>query len=122
MNNISVDYFNKYIKYKNKYEHLKQNAGSKSMAEQYSEKFDQLMKEIKKQNISIQIVNETIQFFKKFEIKNYDPERMHILEDTLMSKFISDLADKNISDLYVLQEIATLIKKLNDENYLKWYA
>jgi signal recognition particle GTPase len=121
MDQITADYFKKYIKYKNKY--FEQKAGfRKTTEQQYDEQLNNLLEQLDKKNISVQLVNEIIDFFKKFVTKNYDPEKMHILEDKLMSQFIANLAEKKTTNLSEIQAIAIQIKTLNDENYLKWYS
>ncbi|XWV26467.1 putative orfan [Tupanvirus soda lake] len=114
-----MDYYHKYKKYKNKY--LQQKGAARTVQQQYEDKLSILTERARKEIISIQFVNEILDFFKLSVQKSYDPEGMHILEDLLMSKFISDIADKKIVEPNIHQ-ISVLIKKLNDQEYLKWYA
>ena len=112
-----MDYYYKYKKYKSKY--LAQIGAAKNIEEQYLEKLNIYFSRIQNEVITAELVNKIIEFFKQFTVKNYDPEFMHMLEDELSTQFISGIADKKIVDITTIQNIATLIKKLNDMNYLK---
>ncbi|XWV25208.1 putative ORFan [Tupanvirus deep ocean] len=114
-----MDYYYKYKKYKNKY--LQQKGAARTVQQQYEDKLLALTERVEKEVVSTQLVNEILDFFKLSVHKSYDPEGMHILEDSLMTKFISDVADKKIVEPNIHQ-ISVLIKKLNDKEYLKWYA
>ncbi len=115
-----MDYYYKYKKYKSKY--LSQKGAAKTVDQQYEDKLILYTRRINNEIITLQLANDVTNFFEMSTTKSYDPENMHILEDKLLNRFISDIADKKIVDISVIQNIAAVIKKLVEKNYLKWYA
>jgi hypothetical protein len=118
---MDYHYKYKYEKYKRKY--LLQKAGSKkTIDQQYQERIKFFLNRIENETVSIALVNEISDFFKQAVTKSYDTEHMHILEDKLATSFIANIAERKIIDITTIQNIASLIKNLNEEDYLKWYS
>jgi hypothetical protein len=115
-----MNYYYKYKKYKSKY--LIQKGAAKDIDYQYDEKLNQYIKRLNSEVITSQLVNEIIDFFKIASIKSYNVEMMHILEDQLSAQFIYNISNRQLTDMAIIIEIATLITQLNETDYLKWYA
>lgn len=114
-----MNFHYKYIKYKKKY--LSQKGSAKSIDVAYQDKLNTFLDTVSTQVLTIELVNSIVNFFKTAAENSYNIEKMHILEDALSKKFVSDYALKNISGKDA-DNISMSIKKLNDIDYLKWYS
>lgn len=112
-----MNYQYKYRKYKYKL----QKAGRRKTEDIYREKVNIYAERLTKETVSEKFVDELIEFFKWSKDNSYDPELMHLLEDGLAKKFISDVATEQINKNCFIP-IAQKIKLLQDYDYLKWYS
>jgi hypothetical protein len=51
-----------------------------------------------------------------------DPEEAHNLEDEITKKFIIDIVANKIDNLDTIREVASIIRKINNHKYTRWYA
>jgi DNA-directed RNA polymerase subunit F len=125
MTNVNFKYQKKYIKYKNKYLKLKGGDSVNKLVEQLektNESYDTYIQKItdiiKNSTISVNLVTAVQNYIEKSDSN----ELTHILEDLLMKKFISDIVEEKISDKSEINKIGSIIKKINDADYTRWYA
>ena len=123
-----MDYRYKYKKYKHKY--LKQIGSANDLvtlkrgSDHWEDLIDTFLQRLEKENINRSLVEDIFDFFEKSlkDRNEYDMEQMHMLEDDLAVKFIKNVAEKTIIDIDSIQNIASLIKKINDLDAPKWYV
>lgn len=99
--------------------HTQTGSGQRSKRKYY-ETLSALLISLDTDKLDAKIVEKIINLFAQHK-NHYDIEQMHILEDKLSRRFINDVAEKKL-DNELVYKIAQLIKSLNDEEYLKWYA
>lgn len=116
--NENDKYLYKYHKYFTKYMN---RIGSQKNAQVIRQELDRYLKILEQEPISVELVEQIADFFERAIRWNYDVEQMHLLEDRLMRNLIDNTANGKIS-IDQIRPIAIAIKKITDQDYLKWYS
>ena len=114
----TVDYKYKYHKYLTRYlSRITASTAAMTIQQQLNEFMDRIKLEV----LTPVLVEQIADFFELAVKWSYDVEQMHILEDTLMMRFVEDVAE-NQYDSDTARAVAKGIKGINDKGYLKWYS
>ena len=120
---MNHDYKYKYEKYKRKYMKAKKSQNSESIgiedAVTISDLYDSFEKRLKTENFDESLVKSVTTLLKKNTLGD---EWQHMLEDVLMMQFIAAIAKNKITDIKSIQNIAQLIKEVNEIPYNKWFS
>lgn len=114
----AVDYKYKYHKYLTRYLSRITAASAGTVIQQQLLEFKD---RIKLEVLTPVLVEQVADFFELAVKWSYDTEQMHILEDTLMMRFVEDVADDQY-DSETARAVAKGIKGINDKGYHKWFS
>ena len=113
-----MDYHYKYKKYKHKY-YTQKGRGNSVHPMQSKDSMNTFMERLEHENSNVQLTQAIYDFLEKHKQRadDVDVEEMNRLKNTLLVKFVKDIAKKNIIDIDIMHQIALIINKINHAHY-----
>lgn len=111
-------YYKNYLDIRYKIEKQEGGGVKHKKCEKNQIKISEYLEMLDQNKLDYKLASRISDFFKNTVKTGYDPENMHILEDSLMKCFIRMMATGKLTNG---ENIANIIMDINDANYLKWY-